>query len=777
MSDRAYTQKIEETALRQQNQAMVEFLTDLRVSATEETKLQIDDLLERIVPDAPVAASTLGRSSDPGEIPGEIPGEANVSAEIGSNDETDIVDEDVFEDQESRATGFVGKGSEVQWLRRVRSEQERHGGDSSQTDGPYGPPGTSMKAASRRIEARQKRKQQERSLPARASASTYYLDVDSIEVDNNVDPFELPTTADAHILLNHYMDTVQEAFPVLSKQTFTAQFCQYYASVSQGTSVTRPHKWLAILNLVFAIGSKHSELMQADWKVVGQSHLVYQSRAQILGLSGSSLVSPPDLMQTQITALLAFYFFSVGHINRAWVLMGTALRFAHALGLHVRNEDPTTSITKKETLVHMWWALYSLEGSLSAIVGRPSFVCEDYCSTPLPLSLGIDQLSDEKSASRRDEQSTRARIDQEAPDVSSTIPEASNSGSFLKNLALLSMIMQKAMVNLYAAKVVAHSWKDLQEEIKGLLDQLQKWSASLPSGLNFFRPNDDVDFQHERLVLETHYIRTKILITRPCLCRLDSRIENQSKASDNFNKKTARICVDTAKTMSALLPSSFNTVYLYRTGSWWSMVPSIMQALIVLLLELSYDTVHFPEDGKEILPSIRKLIHCLRTMAKNNEIAERAYVMAFRVLRGLAQRHNADISDLIRKDTTRAEDSTSSNLEDQPATEESGQETQFSAEAYAQQYGEQGMHAMHADNFFDNRTGYAPMFTFSAAQPQESQWATGSAGGGATVPSNSSRSVLIHGNPFMTNYDEENPVADEDPFFSMEDFMREFQEQ
>ena len=99
------------------------------------------------------------------------------------------------------------------------------------------------------------------------------------------------------------------------------QFHQYYSFVSQGTPIAVPHKWLAILNLVFAIGAHYSHLTQANWHTGGYNRLVYQSRAQILYM-GESLISHPDLMLTQATSLLAFYLFSVGQANRqVWFLL------------------------------------------------------------------------------------------------------------------------------------------------------------------------------------------------------------------------------------------------------------------------------------------------------------------------------------------------------------------------------------------------------------------------------------------------------------------------
>lgn len=155
----------------------------------------------------------------------------------------------------------------------------------------------------------------------------------------------------------------------------------------------------------------------------------------------------------------------------------------------------------------------------------------------------------------------------------------------------------------------------------------------------------------ERLMLQMSYIRAKILITRPCLCRLDERIPEQTKHSSDFNDEMARSCVSAAKTLADILPVQASAAYLYQTGPWWSMTHHLMQALTVLLLELFCDSVHDPE-SEEILPKVKKLIRRLRVLRKNDEVAGRAHNVGFGVLQDLASRTDTDIdiSDLLQED-------------------------------------------------------------------------------------------------------------------------------
>jgi len=120
----------------------------------------------------------------------------------------------------------------------------------------------------------------------------------------------------AQNLVTGYMDTVQDSFPILSRSRFMATFHEVYASMEHGAPHLVPDKWLAVLNLVFAIGAQYSHLVEEPWHLRGFDYISYVSRAHILGLSTPDLISHPDLMQVQTTALLALYFLVTGRVNR-----------------------------------------------------------------------------------------------------------------------------------------------------------------------------------------------------------------------------------------------------------------------------------------------------------------------------------------------------------------------------------------------------------------------------------------------------------------------------
>jgi hypothetical protein len=228
-------------------------------------------------------------------------GEANAPASVGSNEDMDLLDEDLLRSRESRETGFVGQNSEVQWL---RSLQRQMGKTEEEPCGqPYGPPGTSHEAMTKRISAMHERRKANKSENIQHVAdSSYYLDGDSLEVEMMVDPYELPPSETAEKLFNCYIETAHTWFPIIP-EVFKDQFYRYMESVKRQQRYQVPEKWQAVLNLVFAVGAQFSHLTDAKWRGDKRDHVVYMTRAvRILGVKDTTMIiSAPDLGLIQVS--------------------------------------------------------------------------------------------------------------------------------------------------------------------------------------------------------------------------------------------------------------------------------------------------------------------------------------------------------------------------------------------------------------------------------------------------------------------------------------------
>jgi Fungal specific transcription factor domain len=248
-----------------------------------------------------------GVSEDTGE-------ESETSAGVGSIGAVDRIEEDFNRSQGARTTGYMGKNSEVTWLQKLRQENT--------FGSPVGPASEAefrnkTGGASPLFEKRSPGSESTKTLPDAfegfsAHDLSYHLDDFSISIPEAIDRFEIPPRETADHLFNAYLESVHPSFPIIGKMTFSSQ----YRKFMEGTSASPGERWLAILNMIFAIGARYAHLVQAEWRGDERDHLLYFSRARLLSLNGNTIFNHPDLQQVQVSALIAFYLLATSQINR-----------------------------------------------------------------------------------------------------------------------------------------------------------------------------------------------------------------------------------------------------------------------------------------------------------------------------------------------------------------------------------------------------------------------------------------------------------------------------
>ena len=134
------------------------------------------------------------------------------------------------------------------------------------------------------------------------NAMSYNIDDTPVLIPESVDAFEIPNRDIIDHLFNAYLNIVHPSSPIIGKVNFIWQYQAF---------INRPHmkpgnKWLAILNMIFAISGKYSHLIQADWGGDDRDHLTYFTRARLLALNSESIFNHLDLRQIQVSGLVAF---------------------------------------------------------------------------------------------------------------------------------------------------------------------------------------------------------------------------------------------------------------------------------------------------------------------------------------------------------------------------------------------------------------------------------------------------------------------------------------
>lgn len=216
----------------------------------------------------------------------------------------------------------MGKNSEVAWIQRVAQQLAREASvEPARAPLPLEPGSQRSHSEASGLSANGYNGD---SATARAvkndedyqfETPTYHLDDLSVSIAGGlINPFYLPPKETADELLNAFFTTVYPTFPIVLKKLFMAQYDAFFQSFYPPTSSKR---WLAMLNLMFAIGSMYGRLINADWKEESEiEHLKYFSRARVLSLDEGSILEVPDLQQVQVVGLAAIYLIASNQTNR-----------------------------------------------------------------------------------------------------------------------------------------------------------------------------------------------------------------------------------------------------------------------------------------------------------------------------------------------------------------------------------------------------------------------------------------------------------------------------
>ncbi|KAF2868236.1 hypothetical protein BDV95DRAFT_610203 [Massariosphaeria phaeospora] len=651
----------------ERNESLVSLLKDLSLRADNADKQLINDALQANEDEEPPSFAPTPADKTHGKRRREDPvtsatleegaeyeehGEYLVTGSVGSNEEIHSVDEDLLRNKQSMETGFVGKNSEVQWLRTLQSLPE-----DAPFEEPHGPPGNSTEAVGQRADAlHQRRSRPGTERRGHVTDFTFYLDSDDIAFDIIENPHEFPVPETAERLIETYFTTLHRSFPILPASSH-AQFLRFFSARKEGAQFPVPDKWRALLNLVLAIGARYSHLIDAEWQGNHGDDTRYMIRAVRLlqGKQGAMVLATPDSMLIQATGLLSLYYLIIGHVGRGWIMIGISLRFSLAVGLHLRNETPPTLAGEEpghESMVWTWWGLHSLERLLCAMTGRPFIITVADCTAQLPPilpeELFVADTGSRLSADGR--MGSLSYLIMSSPTSPKRVAMTPSETSYFDASVKLNLITQKILYELYSPQIASQNWAHIQKTIRSLASELEEWAQMvIPAGCGTNLGHMAESRQRDQIRLSFHYCSSKLLLTRPCLCRVERRIKNQSTSSVNFDQRAAETCVEAARDMTALLPEVPNPRHIYERGPWWAIVHYIMQALAVFLLEIHFRKEHTMIHKDDISVCARKLLHWLRVLRKTDSLANRAYNV---VCRNILDNKVAEIRDLLNYATS-----------------------------------------------------------------------------------------------------------------------------
>ncbi|KAI3096013.1 transcriptional regulator family: Fungal Specific TF [Penicillium roqueforti] len=536
--------------------------------------------------------------------------------------DTDSVGEDLNRSEQSRATGYMGKNSDVAWMRQLEgdlSRQERQM-TSLEENRQYLPP----------------------TEPATTSVS-YHHDRDGTHGPHDaetLDAFALPTKELADHLLHVFLKEVHTVLPIIREDLFTEQFQHVYLPSK------RPNKkWLAVFNMVLAIGSRfcHASPQNGpegpDGLDSGDEQR-FLSRAKALNYYETY----GDLQQVQTETLMAFYFLSSSQINRSWKTIGIATRSAIGLGLNLEISSTRLDAKAKEARKRLWWSIFYLEHTLTTMTGRVSCLGDGSPSVSptspfesMDCAVSNAQVGDAKFA--RDDAihwSTHQHHEQIEAQQRRLKHVAPSPSLYLFYLLDLSLMMHAITNRMYNTDLFQEGLSQPLRQINLYNMMLDRWVSGLHGSMAF---EDDQgnplsgSTSRYQVSLALHYYSSRIVLNRPCLMGpTKDKKSGRFFSRPQFGNNITSACRASLSLVS-VLPDLPDARWPYDNSPWWIVVHHLMQATSVLLLYISVDHCRIlPGKNKTaeptieiVIATIKKALFWLCCLGEADEAARRAF--------------------------------------------------------------------------------------------------------------------------------------------------------
>jgi len=172
------------------------------------------------------------------------------------------------------------------------------------------------------------------------------------------DNFMLPHVTIANRLVDAFFRYATLYAPYIPEAQFRETLSIYYRERQKHARPINKKRvaWLALLNLVFAFGCDYIDLPLCKLYALAQ---MFAGRANELIHSVAFETVTLEVLQAQL--LMSIHLLTDMQLNRCWANIGSLLRAAQALGLHLDPSDWNISPLEKELRKRLWWGIYWLD--------------------------------------------------------------------------------------------------------------------------------------------------------------------------------------------------------------------------------------------------------------------------------------------------------------------------------------------------------------------------------------------------------------------------------
>lgn len=373
---------------------------------------------------------------------------------------------------------------------------------------------------------------------------------------------KLPPKALADTYLTIYFTTIHIAYPFVNEILFRRRYDKLYETQS---SEELDLPWLVLLFTLFGIGAYYTSFAQPT-----PNNLPFDYYQQALEYE-SKTIQIRSIDNINATIARCFFLLATCQTGKCWITLGTAVRLAQSMGLHVkdlkRRYQHTRGNIKDEMRRRTWYSIYVLDRLLALQLGRPPAIHADDYNVDLP-----------------------ARLDDTCFNYAAdTVPEPTQCdacfvGDYFLAVIDFSHIIYYVIHELYSPSQILKIGTGLRRTTGGIDEKLQAWRGALHRTLRFdlshtFDKSIKFKTQRNNLAIKYHHLRT--LVYRPYLYLSDLSDRGRSgdsplDASGDTIEKLQRECISESQATARLLHSLPDEKALVQGFPWWQMVSCLL---------------------------------------------------------------------------------------------------------------------------------------------------------------------------------------------------------
>jgi len=278
---------------------------------------------------------------------------------------------------------------------------------------------------------------------------------------------ELPSKPEAMSLLKDYFENFNCMFPLFHQPTFMHLVERQYSNDPyQGSG------WWASLNVALAIA--HRLRVMSNLVSQEEDDKAWDYMKNAMSVYSELTMRNTDLLSVQALLGMALFMQGTPNPQPSFLLIATAIRLSHSIGLHKRGTGFNLNPIEIEQRKRVFWIAYMLDKDLCLRSGRPMAQDDDDMNVELPAADPADGIGN--------------------------IPLADGKGkmNLFRVMCELSLIESKVYKKLYSTKATRQSDGEILNVIGELDQELDDWKDSIPID---FRPEHEIKASHTPLIL------------------------------------------------------------------------------------------------------------------------------------------------------------------------------------------------------------------------------------------------------------------------------------